>query len=137
MKHPISWLFLLALSAIMVSCGPTVPTEAEVRARVLGEYCADSYYLELTDSTYLNRKVYSSPLSNSYRESCRGRFLLAFEEEQWIIRFEKDRRPQGIDNCEGEYVLWNAQDGYVHGDDENITLPDLFDNTELVKGACN
>ena len=137
MKHPISWLFLMALTAILASCGPTVPTEAEVRARVLGVYCADSYRLELTDSTYFNRKVSPSPLGRGQAyESCRGRFVLSFEEDQWVIRFARDRRPQAIQNCEGEYILWNAQSGFVHGDEETITLPDLFDHQELTKDAC-
>lgn len=127
---------LLSTWVLLQACGPTPPTEEELRAQLVGVYCADSYRLELTDSTYMNRKIVQSPLrSGLMRESCKGHYLLAFENKQWIIRFERDERPNSIQNCEREYVVWTAEAGYVMGE-APMAMMDLFDETLLLKGQC-
>lgn len=136
MKSFLPLALLAGLGAILAACGPTPPTEEALRAKLTGVYCAESYRLELTDSTYMNRKIMPSPLrSGMMRESCKGHYLLAFENKQWVIRFEKDDRPNSIQNCEREFVVWTAEAGYVMGE-EPMGMKDLFDETQLEKGAC-
>jgi hypothetical protein len=108
--------------------------------RLKGIYCDDAYQyrLELNDSTYFNRRVFKSPLGagHSY-ESCRGRYSLAFEEEKrWVIRFEKDPRPNAVDNCNSELVVWDHERGYLLGDEEQVVMPDCFDGQLLVQRGC-
>lgn len=140
MKHP---FFLLGLGLMGLwtgsGCGPSQPDEQALRQRLQGVYCDSAYLyrLELRDSTYFNRRVFQSPLGvgHSY-ESCRGRYQLALEDERWIIRFAKDPRPQAIENCNGELVLWDPEQGYRFGDGEQVRLPDCFDGVVLTKGRC-
>lgn len=130
----------LVVSSLFVGCGPTTPLEAEMRSRIAGTYCTEQYthILELTDSTYFNQRLFDSPLGTgqSY-ESCRGNYLLVFEEKAWHIRFSKDPKPQAVENCDGEFVLWNEEKGYVYGNEDSVMMPDLFDGQLLLKRACD
>ncbi|RMG71871.1 MAG: hypothetical protein D6722_06190 [Bacteroidetes bacterium] len=136
MKSLFALVSLFAAWFLLPACGPTPPTEEALRAQLVGTYCADSYRLELTDSTYMNRKTVQSPLrSGMVRESCKGHYLLVFEDKQWIIRFEKDEHPNSIQNCGREYVVWTAEEGFVLGD-APMAMKDLFDETLLLKDAC-
>ncbi|GAB4426882.1 MAG: hypothetical protein OHK0039_44980 [Bacteroidia bacterium] len=127
----------MSLLALLAACGPTPPSEDELRAHIVGVYCDDSYRLELTDSTYMNRKVVQSPLRTGLvRESCKGHYTLVLEKNKWIIRFEKDEKPKSVfQDCEREYVLWTPEEGYLVGE-ETVKMKDLFDEKELTKGSC-
>lgn len=128
----------IGLIACLTACGPIPPSEEELRNQIVGVYCTDMYRLELSDSTYMNRKIMQSPLrSGLVRESCSGMYFLVFENESWILRFQKDENPRSVfQDCEREYVLWSKEEEYLF-DQENITLKDLFDGKELQKGACD
>jgi hypothetical protein len=130
-------LYILSISLFM-ACGPTPPSEQELRSMLKGTYCAEDYKLELTDSTYQNRKFIRSPLrSGLMRESCNGTYDLAFEKDQWILRFNKDEQPDNalFMNCESEFVIWSKADEYTIST-QPVMLKDLFDGVELKKGAC-
>lgn len=126
-------LFLAALS----SCGPTVPTEAEIRLKIKGTYCADKYRLVIEDSTYRCRRFSPGIISSTpIRESCKGDYQLELAANQWTINFNKDPRPQGIKNCQKTFILWNAEKGYLTDSEEMSVMWDLFDEKPLTKGAC-
>jgi hypothetical protein len=129
--------FLLSLTLFLLACGPTPPTEAEIRARYLGTYCDGwKYRLELTDSTYMNRSVEKGTFQNIIYLSCNGTYSFVMEEGQWIIRFEKDERPQTtLESCEQTVVLWSKETGYAGGDDIT-TLVAPLDGKTLSKGSC-
>jgi hypothetical protein len=140
MTSPFRLLCWCGLLWGLIGCGPEIPDEATLRARLQGTYCDAEYHylLKLEDSTYFNRRVFRSPLGvgRSY-ESCRGRYQLVFADEQWHIRFEKDPKPNAVENCDGEFVVWNEQEGYLFGNEEQIALPDCFDRVVLVKQSCD
>lgn len=126
-------LFFAALSA----CGPQVPTEAEIRLKIKGTYCIDKYRLVIEDSTYRCRRFSAGIISSTpIRESCKGDYELALENNQWTIHFNKDPRPQGIKNCQKKFILWNAEKGYLTDAGEKTVMWDLFDEKPLAKGAC-
>ena len=130
-------LYIFCIS-LLFACGPTPPSEQELRTMLKGTFCAENYKLELTDSTYQNRKFIQSPLrSGLMRESCNGTYDLAFENDQWILRFNKDEQPDNalFLNCEKEYIIWTKADEFAIST-EPVILPDLFDGVELKKGAC-
>ena len=138
MKNLISPSLICLSLFFWVACGPTPPSEAEVRTMLKGSYCSGDYKLELTDSTYQNRKFIQSPLrSGLLRESCNGTYSVNFENNQWILRFDKDEQPDNalFINCEKEYVIWSKADEYTIST-EPVILKDLFDGVELTKGAC-
>ena len=123
--------------AVLSSCGPTAPTEAEVREKIIGEYCAGNYRLVLTDSTYRNRKMNQGMISSSmFAESCKGTYELVYENDAWVINFNKDNNPQGIMNCKKSYVVWNKEKEFVVGNEKKVIMWDLIDETALTKGAC-
>ncbi|WNJ16143.1 hypothetical protein [Pontibacter sp. G13] len=135
----ISSFFALALA--ITACGPTPPTEDMVRERIVGSYCDGfTYRLELTDSTYRNRKMIRAVLSNSLiPESCNGTYQLVYENSQWVIQFAKDDRPNNsfFNDCEMDMVIWNKEEGFIGGEEDQITIKDLFDGKTLVKGTCD
>ena len=133
----LAWLVLLGG---LIGCGPEIPDEAALRARLRGTYCDRDYQhlLRLDDSTYFNRRVFRGPLGvGQAYESCQGRYELVFIGEQWHLRFERDPRPRGVAYCDTEWVVWDLEAGYLFGDEEQIALPDCFDRVLLVKGICD
>lgn len=132
--------YLLAglTGAIFVACGPTPPEEAELRARILGTYCDGwRYRLELTDSSYFNRSVEESAFGNGVNLRCNGSYSLSLENDQWLIRFEKDSWPNATNQtCEQEHVLWNKEEGYTGGEN-SITMRAPLDGKILIKGPCD
>ncbi|MEM7371697.1 MAG: hypothetical protein AAF587_23985 [Bacteroidota bacterium] len=131
-------LLLAGIAGLFTACGPTAPTEAEVRSRIIGTYCEGwKYRLELTDSTYVNRSVEQGAFRNSVNLRCNGAFSLRMENDQWVISFEKAEWPHGaIVSCEQEYVLWNKEEGYTGGEN-SITMRAPLDGKILVKGPCD
>jgi hypothetical protein len=132
---------VVSMLLVLASCGPTPPSEEDVRTRIMGAYCADNgnYRLELKDSTYFNRKVVMGPQGlGPNRESCNGLYRLSLENDQWILQFEKDNRPKTVfEDCEKTMVIWTAEKGFTNGTEETITIEDLIDGKTLTKGACD
>ncbi|MEL6649550.1 MAG: hypothetical protein AAFQ87_01970 [Bacteroidota bacterium] len=125
------------LSVALFSCGPQIPTEAEVMAKIKGTYCAEKYRLVLEDSTYRCRRFSPGIISSTpIRESCKGTYSLAMSENQWVINFNKDPRPQGIQNCERSFVIWNAEQNYLIEQEDKTIMWELFDEKPLTKGVC-
>lgn len=120
------------------ACGPAIPSEAEVRTRIVGTYCEGwKYRLDLTDSTYVNRSVEQGAFRNDVYLRCNGTFSLRLEDDQWVIYFEKDEWPHATNvSCEQSYVLWNKQEGYTGGEN-SITMLAPLDGKILVKGPCD
>ena len=140
MRYSIHLAGCLALLFLFSACGPTPPPEAEVRAKLVGTYCADNYKLEIReDNTYKNRKRLKSMLgSNLLTESCRSTYELVLEDDQWIIRFAKDEHPQAVfKDCGGEYVVWTKEEEYTIGNENKVQIKDRFDGVLLTKGPCN
>ncbi len=135
-------VFILAvlLIAVSTSCGPNPPSEKEVRERIMGAYCAENgnYRLELKDSTYFNRKVVMGPFGEGpNRESCNGLYRLELQNNQWILKFEKDKRPKTVlENCEQTFTIWTPEQGFTYGGESTVTIEDLIDGKTLTKGAC-
>lgn len=131
---------LLALSFIAVflfACGPTPPSEAEIREKILGTYCAENYKLTITDSTYTNVKRTPSVLGTyMIPESCKGSYSLSYRENGWHIDFLKDESPNAIFNCKRSFLIWTKEEEYLIGD-EVVIMKDLFDETELRKSSCD
>ena len=130
--------FFICLIGLLLSCGPTPPSEVEVRTRILGNYCEGwKYRLELTDSTYVNRSVEQGAFRHDVYLRCSGTYSLKLENDQWIIRFEKDDRPNTTHQfCEQEYVLWSKEEGYIGGEN-SIILRAPLDGKTLIKGPCD
>ena len=128
---------LLGLAMFLFACGPTPPTEAEIRSRYLGTYCDGwKYRLELTDSTYMNRSVEKGTFQNEIYLRCNGTYYLVMEDGKWLIRFEKDEWPQTTtESCEQDVVLWTKESGYAGGD-AAITLQAPLDGKILTQGIC-
>jgi hypothetical protein len=125
-----------ALAVMLAACTPAVPDEAEVRKHIQGVYCSEGYRLTLTDSSYRQMRLSRGIFTRLVRESCEGRYDLAFETDRWIIRFQPDPRPDYVyHNCRKEYVLWTRAQGYLTGTD-TVRLQDLFDGVWLTRGAC-
>ncbi|MEZ4827255.1 MAG: hypothetical protein R3C61_13405 [Bacteroidia bacterium] len=131
--------FALTAVLMMTGCGPQAPAEAEIRAMIVGTYCEGDYRLELTDSTYMNRKFVQSPLrTGMVRESCNGNYSLVFENDSWIVRIEADDSPGNslFNDCKQDVVIWTSKDQYLIGT-EPVTMKDLFDQVVLTKDACD
>ena len=137
MRILFSSLSLALVLAIFSSCGPTVPTELEIRDKLLGRYCADKYLLVIEDSTYRCRKLNLGVISSSLiPESCKGSYELVLENDSWVIHFNKDPRPQGIQNCKRDFVIWNKEKQYLIESNNKTIMWDLFDEQMLTKGLC-
>lgn len=119
------WIILL-----LMGCFP--PNKSDIRNRIVGKYCNDTHTLILTDSqTYLNTKKLKGIVANTpFQESCKGKYSIEMKEGHWILRFEKDARPNATSNCQQEYTLWTEKEGYLIGEGE-VTMRDLFDNTPM------
>lgn len=123
--------------AALTSCGPTPPSEAELRSKIIGVFCGENYRLEITDSTYRNIKRTPSVMrTGMVRESCKGKFQLEYKNDGWYINYAKDESPNAIFNCKRSYPLWTKEEQYVIGEAE-IVMKDLFDEKELKKDACD
>ncbi len=140
MKSPsLAWL---AFPLLIMGCQPSPPTEAEVRAKLMGNYCDEEQVFRLevkNDSTYFHRKAQKGILTTrslSY-ESCNGTYELLLEGEVWKLHFLPDDRPLNslFKNCERVVDVWNPEEGYLIGE-ATVHLPDLFDNTTLTKNIC-
>ncbi len=137
MKQHSQILLLLILAAIFSACGPTPPTEAELREKIIGEFCAENYRLEITDSTYRNIKRTPSVMrTGMVRESCKGKFKLEYRDNAWFIDFAKDESPNAIFNCKRSYPVWTKETEYVMGAD-GLEMKDLFDEKVLKKSNCD
>ncbi|MDX2285748.1 MAG: hypothetical protein NW241_16390 [Bacteroidia bacterium] len=125
-----------AFAALLAACTPAVPDEAAVRQHIRGVYCREGYRLVLTDSSYHQVRRSRGVFTSLVRESCEGRYDLAFETDRWVMRFLPDPRPDYVyHNCRKEYVLWTRAQGYLTGTD-TVRLQDLFDGVWLTRGAC-
>jgi len=137
MKLHINSLCIGLLAVCCWACGPTPPTEAEIRAKIVGNFCAPNYRLEITDSTYRNIKYSPSVLGTGVvREYCKSRYKLEYRDDAWYIDFERDERPNAVFNCERSYPLWTKENRYLIGD-KVVKMKDLFDEKELTKAACD
>ena len=128
---------ILSLGWVLAACGPSVPSEETIRAKIVGTYCSDDYKLILTDSSYTSVKYKMGILSKAItREDCKGVYHLVQEGGKWLIRFDKAENPRTIYNCKQEYTLWTTEEGYVVGE-EKVLMRELIDNQELSKDACD
>ncbi len=126
------------------ACGPAIPTEAELRARIAGTYCLQStenifYQLSIEDSTYQMTKNVPSALRTGFlTEYCRGSYTLVFEAEEWYIHFSENQSPRRttIHDCKRTFLLWNRAGEYVGGPEARI-MKDLFDGLDLRAEACD
>ncbi|MDP5170235.1 MAG: hypothetical protein NWR72_08310 [Bacteroidia bacterium] len=140
MKLPFFAFVAIAIS--IVACQPTPPSEAEVRAKLLGDYCDQDQVFLLQvkeDSTYFHRRAEKGVLTTrslNY-ESCSGVYELVLEDGAWKIHFLADERPKNsyFKNCEQTVEVWNGTDGYLVGD-ASVNLPDLFESNSLTLGLC-
>lgn len=136
-KQLLPWLSLSLLVGMLSSCGPTVPTEAQVRETLMGRYCAEKYRLVIEDSTYTCRKLSKGVLSTTLiPESCKGSYELELVDESWVIHFNKDPRPKGIQNCKRDFVIWEKEKEFLIQDGKRTIMWDLFDEKVLTKGPC-
>ena len=120
-----------------VACGPTPPSEAEIKDKITATFCAENYKLTLTDSTYSNVKHTASVLGTyMIPESCKGTYLLEYRDNGWYIDFNKDESPNAIFNCKRSYAIWTKEQEYVIGKDV-VIMKDLFDEKELRKSSCD
>lgn len=130
-------IFLFFFSLCLFACGPTPPTEAEIKNKIKGTFCAENYKLSLTDSTYNNVKHTASVLGTyMIPESCQGTYELAYRDNGWYIDFHKDESPNAIFNCKRSYAIWTKDQEYVIGNDV-VIMKDLFDEKELRKSSCD
>ncbi|MEM7654961.1 MAG: hypothetical protein AAF399_02435 [Bacteroidota bacterium] len=129
---------VLGVSVFFLACGPTPPTEAEIRDRYVGTYCDGwKYRLELTDSTYMNRSMEKGTFQNDIYLRCNGNYEFALEEGSWVIRFQKDEWPSTTnETCEKTIVLWTKETGY-NGGEGQVSLEAPLDGRALVKGPCD
>jgi len=140
-------LFAIALLglALLTGCdsGPEVPTEAELKSTLVGNYCnADrSYRLEIKeDGRYRNRRLRRNPFGGTrIPEDCQGNYSFVLDEEtdSWKLVFEKSDKKSNsmVKNCEGEMVVWTVEGGYVVGD-SLITLTEPFDDLKVTNLNC-
>lgn len=134
---------LFALLSLLSACGPTTPTEAEVRAYISGTYCLQTdagifYQLSLADSSYQMVKSTPGPLNaGMQRESCQGTYTLVFDAGAWHIYYSENQSPQRttIYDCQHTYLIWSPQDHYIGGPEKKV-MKDLFDEQELFAAAC-
>lgn len=129
-------LILLAAGLLFAACDSKAPSEEEVRTKIVGSYCNDTYSLYITDDSY--RCVRYSPAilgSVPVPESCKAKYTLSLESGIWMLKYERDPDPKGINHCEMAYPVWDANKGYLIGE-ETIKLREPFDNSEIAKGGC-
>ncbi len=136
MRLATTFLSFLIGTLFLTACGPSIPPEADVRAKIVGSYCSDDYRLILTDSSYRSTKYRKGIVSSAFNiESCKGSYELALEDGKWVIHFAKDSNPRGIANCKQTYTLWTQEEGFLIGE-ESIEMKEPIDNTPLKKGSC-
>lgn len=130
------WIIGIFLLALCASCGPTAPSEEEIRSLLPGKYCSDGHQLELSDSTFRNTKFHTGFTGSVFMENCRGTYELVYEEQQWLIRFTEAKQVgrTSLVDCNKERVIWTPEDA---GEELKLTLEDLFDKVELSKAACD
>lgn len=130
-------IFLICLcTSLLFACQPKAPAESEVRAKVIGNYCNDTYSMYITAETYRCTKYTPAILGSvPIPESCKGKYSLTLDDGTWTIQYERDPDPKGVNHCEFSYPVWSAEKGYLIGE-EAVKLREPFDNTELSKGGC-
>lgn len=139
MKYTIGLLLLGAL--YLTGCGPTLPSEQEVRDHLVGTYCSkDSRHrLELTgEGRYFNKRTKKNPFGlRDLPEDCEGNFKLEQKENSWMLIFEKSDKKSNpmIKSCSGEVKVWELEKGFLVGD-SIVTLNDLFDGVALSNDIC-
>ncbi len=137
MKNILPWFSFFLILGILSACSFQAPTKTEVKELLMGRYCADKYRLVIEDSTYTCRKLNKGILSTTLvPESCKGTYELSFENETWVVHFNKDPRPKGIQNCKRDFVVWNREEGFLIQQGEQTIMWDLFDQEVLTKGPC-
>ena len=134
------YLAVISIFSILIACyacTPAPPPEAEVRAQLIGIYCASDYKLQIEDSTYYNQWTTPSPLGKTYSESCSGKYSLEIQENSWIVKFHPDSSPKTVLNtdCSREDVVWTPEKGYLLGGQQD-TIRDLFGKAALLKSRC-
>ncbi len=139
MNHFIKFIPVI-LCISVISCQPEAPLEEKIKNKIVGSYCAfgdNDYRLILTDSTYYSIRYTPGVLSEAkIRESCKGNYTLAFEGNQWVIRYQPDDDPNAtIENCEAEYVIWDSKEGFLVGEEE-VVMRELFDGAGVTQAAC-
>ena len=110
-------VILTVLLILITSCS-TAPEEAEVKAKIVGEYCADGYKLSLgEDMEYRNTKFHIGATSGKlFTEYCKGTYSLVMEESQelsekkWFLVFEKDPGASRttIFDCNKTVAVWSS-----------------------------
>lgn len=125
-----SYALLLATLSAAAGCHLGIPTEADIRAKINGDYCADNaHFLEIMDSTY----TCSYRLNDTLTQQCAGVFSLHEDADRWEIHFMPDTNADLLyrTNCEKIYTLWTAKEGYLIGRD-TVRMRDLFTNMPLL-----
>ena len=129
------------ISLSLLACSPNPPTEAELKAQIVGTYCHEGdtdYRFILTDSTYysIRRTPGILQTQTKVRESCRGNYSLEYDGTYWVLRFAPDPDPDAVlDDCGMEYPVWGKKEGYMLGED-TLVLKELFDQHPVTRDAC-
>ncbi|MEL6673687.1 MAG: hypothetical protein AAFR61_15890 [Bacteroidota bacterium] len=129
---------LLASLLGFTACGPTPPTEEELRAQIIGSYCAPEYTLTLEKDRYRNVWATKSPMGTSpYLESCSGNYALNLDGNIWTITYQPAdiHKTYKSSDCSRTDTLWSPDLGY-HYLGEQRTVMDLFNEKALKKGPC-
>ena len=129
-------LLCFAIALLAAACQPKAPAESDVRAQLIGNYCNDTYSLYINDKTYRCIK-YSPALLGSMpiTESCEAPYSLVLEGGVWMMQYERDPDPKGINHCAYSFPVWDAEKGFVWGEN-GVKIKEPFNNSEIAKGGC-
>lgn len=137
------FLAITVLTLTLAGCGGVQPPEeSEILSKIRGEYCSnDGYKLLLKDdNTYYNQRIQKSVYTGApLLERCEGKYSLKLDESSntWVLVFEKSTENSNpIVNCSGEILIWEAEKGYLVGEDSSFTLTEMFDKKSVIKNNC-
>ncbi|MEM0997515.1 MAG: hypothetical protein AAGN35_10565 [Bacteroidota bacterium] len=138
-------LLALFLGVALTGCdtGPEHPSEEEVRAKVVGEFCSGDFRsrLELTaEGRYLSRRNKPNPFGNGLLpEKCEGNYTLTYNDERnvWTVEFAKsDESSNPLVKCAAAALeIWQAESGYSFGEGP-VKFKDPFSESELQSNKC-
>lgn len=127
------------LALLMSSCNPGPPAQEEVLGKLIGRYCTDTFTLTLGEDGMYRCIKYSPAILGKVPvpESCKGTYALEQKEGQWILNYERDPNPRGINHCVFSFPVWNQEKGYLIGESTATTVKEPFEGNELTQGGCD